>query len=209
MRFVSSFLKLVHHIRNHKEMVASQQDELQRIFNRIDDLVPLNVFSTSSFDDHIEKADKGRKDTINAVNELDHDLRSEYMVSEGDGRYVTALFQQLIEIKGNLNWKNPDERIRSIPAGKVKPNPMLHKKIPIYHDGGGNFFAIDLDHDLHRSYGQIIWVDHEYDEWEVYASSLKEFILIIYFFVKELGVIDNGEGYDGEKSYLEYVDRTV
>ncbi|WP_251528925.1 SMI1/KNR4 family protein [Metabacillus litoralis] len=143
------------------------------------------------------------------VNELDHDLRSEYMVSEGDERYVTPLFQQLIEIKGNLNWKNPDERIKSIPASKVKPNPMLHKKIPIYHDGGGNFFAIDLDPDLHGSYGQIIWVDHEYDEWEVYASSLKEFILIIYFFVKELGVIDNGEGYDGEKSYLEYVDRTV
>ncbi|WP_251528923.1 T7SS effector LXG polymorphic toxin [Metabacillus litoralis] len=47
-------------------MVASQQDELQRIFNRIDDLVPLNVFSTSSFDDHIEKADKDRKDTIDA-----------------------------------------------------------------------------------------------------------------------------------------------
>ncbi|AZV41769.1 SMI1/KNR4 family protein [Peribacillus asahii] len=113
------------------------------------------------------------------------------------------------EVKGNLNWEKPDESIKSIPAGKVKTNPMLHKKIPIYHDGGGNFFAIDLDPDLHGTYGQIIWVDHEYEEREVFASSLKEFIVIIYFFVKELGVIDNGEGYDGEMSYTEYIDRTV
>ncbi|MCM3654333.1 T7SS effector LXG polymorphic toxin [Metabacillus litoralis] len=99
--------ELVHHTRNHKEMVTSQQDELQRIFNRIDDLVPLNVFSTSSFDDHIEKADKDRKDTIDAVNQLDHDLKSEYMLSEGDESYVTALFQQLIEATRQGNTISP------------------------------------------------------------------------------------------------------
>lgn len=48
-------------------MVASQQDELQRIFNGINDIIQLNVFSKSSFDDHIDHADKERKDTIDAV----------------------------------------------------------------------------------------------------------------------------------------------
>jgi predicted ribonuclease toxin of YeeF-YezG toxin-antitoxin module len=99
--------ELVHHIRNNKEMVARQQDELQRIFNRIDDLIPLNVFSKSGFDDHIEKADKDRKDTIDAVNELDQELKSEYMLSEGDERYVTALFQQLIEATRQGNTISP------------------------------------------------------------------------------------------------------
>jgi predicted ribonuclease toxin of YeeF-YezG toxin-antitoxin module len=89
--------ELVHHIRNQKEMVAIQQDELQKIFNRIDDLIPLNAFSTNSFDDNIEKADKDRKDTIDAVNQLDQELTSEYKLSESDEQYVITLFQQLIE----------------------------------------------------------------------------------------------------------------
>ncbi|QNF29991.1 hypothetical protein HUW50_22385 [Metabacillus sp. KUDC1714] len=53
--------ELVHHIRNQKEMVTIQQDELQRIFNRIDDLISLNAFSTNSFDDYIEKQIKTEK----------------------------------------------------------------------------------------------------------------------------------------------------
>jgi hypothetical protein len=103
------FLKdeLAHHIRNHKEMVASQQDELQRIFNRIDDLISLNTFSTNSFDDNIEKADKDRRDTIDAVNQLDQDLTSEYKLSEGEEQYVITLFQQLIEASRQGNTISP------------------------------------------------------------------------------------------------------
>ncbi|MGM0876568.1 MAG: T7SS effector LXG polymorphic toxin [Bacillota bacterium] len=84
--------ELVHHLRNHKEMVVSQQDELRKIFNRIDDLIPLNTFTTKRFDEQIEHADKDRINTIDAVNQLDHDLKSEYMLSEGDEQYVFALF---------------------------------------------------------------------------------------------------------------------
>ncbi|MGG3451856.1 hypothetical protein ABER98_18695 [Domibacillus aminovorans] len=38
-----------------------------------------------------------------------------------------------------------------------------------------------------------------------YAKDVKEFITIIYYFVKELGVIDNGEGYEGEFRFTDYV----
>ncbi|MBO1511155.1 ribonuclease YeeF family protein [Metabacillus sp. BG109] len=99
--------ELVHHIRNQKEMVASQQDELQRIFNRIDDLISLNAFSTDSFENHIEKADIDRKDTIDAVNQFDQELKSEYTLSEGDEQYVVALFQQLIEVSRQGNTISP------------------------------------------------------------------------------------------------------
>ncbi|THF77833.1 ribonuclease YeeF family protein, partial [Metabacillus sediminilitoris] len=89
--------ELTHHMKNHKEMVASQQDELQKIINRIDDLVSLTVFSKASFDSNMEQADKDRKETISAVDQLDNDLKSEYTLSEGDEQYTIALFQQLIE----------------------------------------------------------------------------------------------------------------
>jgi predicted ribonuclease toxin of YeeF-YezG toxin-antitoxin module len=99
--------ELTHHARNHKEMVSSQQDELQRIFNRIDDLVQLNVFSKNRFEDYMEKAEKDRKDTIDAVDRLDNDLKSEYILSEGDEQYVVTLFQQLIEASRQGNTISP------------------------------------------------------------------------------------------------------
>ncbi|KKI89760.1 hypothetical protein WQ54_24775 [Bacillus sp. SA1-12] len=89
--------ELTHHARIHKEMVSSQQDELIRIFTRIDDLISLDAFSKDRFEDHMEKAEKDRKDTVDAVEKLDSDLKSEYFLSEGDEQYVVALFGQLME----------------------------------------------------------------------------------------------------------------
>ncbi|MBO1512691.1 T7SS effector LXG polymorphic toxin [Metabacillus bambusae] len=89
--------ELTHHARSHKEMVSSQRDELKRIFNRIDDLISLDVFSKEQFDEHMEKAEKDRKDTADAVDQIDNNLKSEYILSEGDEQYVVALFQQLME----------------------------------------------------------------------------------------------------------------
>ncbi|WP_309088553.1 hypothetical protein [Domibacillus sp.] len=51
-------------------------------------------------------------------------------------------------------------------------------------------------------------MDHEYEERVVLASSLKEYIIILYYSVKELGVIDNGEGYEGDKPLSSYIMRT-
>lgn len=108
------------------------------------------------------------------------------------------------EIAFSASFTKPDPKIQSIPNGMVQPNAMLYKKLPFQHDGGGNFFALDLDPDTNGTYGQVVWVDHEFAERRVFATSLKQFIIIVYFFVKERGVIDNGEGYD-QASYLDYV----
>jgi predicted ribonuclease toxin of YeeF-YezG toxin-antitoxin module len=94
-------------IKNHKEMVSSQQEDLEKILKRIDDLVPLTVFSKDSFEDHIDKAEKHRKDTIDAVDQLDNDLKSEYILSEGDEQYVIGLFQQLMEASRQGNTIQP------------------------------------------------------------------------------------------------------
>ena len=100
------------------------------------------------------------------------------------------------------------EEVQSIPEGFVKDNFMLAQKIPIYHDGGGNFIAIDLDPDTKGYYGQIVEVDHEYEDRLVLADSLKEYVAILYYFVKELGVIYNGEGFEGEKPISAYIVRS-
>jgi predicted ribonuclease toxin of YeeF-YezG toxin-antitoxin module len=123
-----------HYLSNHKEMVASQQDELQRIFNGINDIIQLNVFSKSSFDDHIEYANKERKDTIDAVNQLDQDLKSEYILSEGDEQYAIALFQQLSEASRQGNTISPihfnAEAYKASEVYKLK-NRLSNKQLSI------------------------------------------------------------------------------
>jgi predicted ribonuclease toxin of YeeF-YezG toxin-antitoxin module len=80
-----------------KEMVQGQQDALQSIFRSIDDLVPLHVFSTDTFEDHMAKAEKERTQTIDAVSQLDQALTEEYAISENDQSYLVGLFGQLLE----------------------------------------------------------------------------------------------------------------
>nr|WP_223439426.1 T7SS effector LXG polymorphic toxin [Metabacillus dongyingensis] len=80
-----------------KEMVQGQQDAMQSIFRSIDDLVPLHVFSTDTFEDHMAKAEKERTQTIDAVNQLDQALTEEYAISESDQSYLVGLFGQLLE----------------------------------------------------------------------------------------------------------------
>lgn len=122
-----------------------------------------------------------------------------------NGYPLMTLEEILVEVKESVKHEGVKAPVKSIPAGYVKDTFMLGNKIPIHHDGGGNYTAIDLDPDVNGSYGQIISVDHEYDERVVLAKSLKEYILILYYFVKELGVIDNGEGFYGERPMSSYI----
>ncbi|CAH0345750.1 T7SS effector LXG polymorphic toxin [Bacillus sp. CECT 9360] len=78
-------------------IVTAQQDDLQKIFNTIDDLVPLNVFSREAFDEHIDRAEKKRKETIEKVNTFDQELKSEYESSENEEIFLNVLFSNLLE----------------------------------------------------------------------------------------------------------------
>ncbi|AZV44294.1 deaminase domain-containing protein [Peribacillus asahii] len=80
-----------------KEMVTQQQEDLQKIFNDIEDLISLQVFSKEEFDENINEAEKERNETIQKVNELDENLTTEYVLSEQTETYVYALFNQLME----------------------------------------------------------------------------------------------------------------
>ncbi|MGG4491311.1 T7SS effector LXG polymorphic toxin [Metabacillus idriensis] len=80
-----------------REMVEGQQNALKSILHSIDDLISLPVFSADAFEDHMAKAEKERRQTVDAVNQLDQTLTAEYAISDNDQHYLTGLFGQLLE----------------------------------------------------------------------------------------------------------------
>ncbi|MQR94657.1 T7SS effector LXG polymorphic toxin [Fictibacillus phosphorivorans] len=80
-----------------KDMVADQQEALQHIFNRVNDLVSLSVFSKDAFEDQMDKAEKKRSDTVEKVNEFDQRLSEEYSISQNQEQHIYGLFAQLME----------------------------------------------------------------------------------------------------------------
>ncbi|WP_129710114.1 ribonuclease YeeF family protein [Priestia megaterium] len=61
-----------------KQMVEQQQAELEAILSNIEDIIHITPFSTEAFEDELSDAEKKRKETITAVEELDNQLSSEY-----------------------------------------------------------------------------------------------------------------------------------
>ncbi|WP_082051236.1 T7SS effector LXG polymorphic toxin [Rossellomorea aquimaris] len=79
------------------EMIAAQQQELQRILNRISDIHLLNVFSRERFDTHMEEARRQREDTLDSVNRFDEELKREYQHLEVSEQILAGLMRQLME----------------------------------------------------------------------------------------------------------------
>ncbi|WP_299741983.1 T7SS effector LXG polymorphic toxin [uncultured Rossellomorea sp.] len=79
------------------EMIAAQQQELQRILNRISDIQPLNVFSRDRFDTHMEEARRQREDTLDSVNRFDEELKREYQHLEVSEQILSGLMRELME----------------------------------------------------------------------------------------------------------------
>ncbi|WOD65184.1 T7SS effector LXG polymorphic toxin (plasmid) [Niallia taxi] len=98
-RVETSFLEeeLAYKERQADEMISEQRRALEQIFRDIDDLVSLTPYSRSQFDDLMMDVRKKRTKTIDAVGEVDQELKDEYLSSEGEEHYVQALFQSLME----------------------------------------------------------------------------------------------------------------
>ncbi|KAB7705326.1 transposase [Bacillus aerolatus] len=82
---------------NANMMVTSQREDLQKIFDQINDILSLDMYSRETFDEHMEKAEEKRTKTIVAVNKLDSDLTSEYVKSELEEVNVIQLFSELMK----------------------------------------------------------------------------------------------------------------
>ncbi|MGG3571861.1 T7SS effector LXG polymorphic toxin [Bacillus gobiensis] len=87
-------------IMNGKNIVNKQRAELKETLHKIDDLVTIQPFSKSSFYSAINDADRKLRRAREAVQKVDHQLKSEYQSSEANQDYVRDFFQQLTGATG-------------------------------------------------------------------------------------------------------------
>ncbi|WLR42877.1 T7SS effector LXG polymorphic toxin [Bacillus carboniphilus] len=84
-------------IKQSKQMVHQQQDDISAILSSVSDLVDIDVYSTDRFEEAMENADKERKETIEAVEQLNQNLLNEYQQSEINQGFVVQLYSALID----------------------------------------------------------------------------------------------------------------
>ncbi|MGP4041760.1 polymorphic toxin type 15 domain-containing protein [Gracilibacillus sp. D59] len=77
-------------------LVDAQQSNLQSIFSRVNDLVSLEVFSKSDFEEQMEDAENKRRKTKKNVQELDHLLVEHYNQSSFHEQVIVGLMQEML-----------------------------------------------------------------------------------------------------------------
>ncbi|MFK3903533.1 ribonuclease YeeF family protein [Bacillus safensis] len=87
-------------IRNNKDMVKEQKEALSTIFDDISDLIELNVFSSKEVNEHLDDANKKRKEAIDAVHKLDHALKTEYEKSEAIEKHLATFYAKMMAATG-------------------------------------------------------------------------------------------------------------
>ncbi|MDM5298047.1 T7SS effector LXG polymorphic toxin [Bacillus pumilus] len=87
-------------IQNNKDMVKEQKETLSTIFDDISDLIELNVFSSKEFNEHLDDANKKRKETIDALHKIDNELKTEYAKSEAIENHLKTFYTKMMAATG-------------------------------------------------------------------------------------------------------------
>ncbi|MFK4390401.1 putative ribonuclease toxin of YeeF-YezG toxin-antitoxin module [Peribacillus frigoritolerans] len=80
-----------------KSLVDQQANDLQKILNSIDDILPLDMFDQKDFNEKITLAGHRLDDTVTKVENIDRQLVEEYDVSVGQENVAVGLFRALLD----------------------------------------------------------------------------------------------------------------
>ncbi|WP_347941125.1 ADP-ribosyltransferase [Peribacillus simplex] len=123
-----------------KSLVDEQANDLQRILDGIDDILPLDRFDQKEFNEKITLAGQRLDDTVTKVENVDRQLVEEYDVSVGQENVAVGLFRALLDATkqdGNVSpmtfnqsaFKNSDVyQVKDEVAGQMKDYQTFKKQ---------------------------------------------------------------------------------
>ncbi|MCY8015474.1 T7SS effector LXG polymorphic toxin [Bacillus haynesii] len=120
--------------RKSNEIVAGQKQAIKAILEDIEDIVPLEVFSTFDFKQHISNSKVVKDNTVDKVHETDWKLKNEYEKSELNQDYIEKRTRTLIDATGKGKDAQPiNFNSKAYYDSKVfKYRNEIHKKTEEY-----------------------------------------------------------------------------